>query len=1021
MRRFSAASLVLGVLVLVPSLAFAQATITGVVKDASGGVLPGVTVEASSPTLIERVRSATTDGAGQFRIVDLRNGSYTVTFSLPGFTTVKREGIELSGTFVAVVNTDLKVGTLQETIVVTGQTPIVDVQSVNRQTTMDNELINAIPAARSYGGLMTLMPNTVVQGGAASNAQVVPNMVVFGGAGGRSNEGRLQVDGLSVGTAFNGAGVSAYVADVNNAQEVVLTASGGMGEAETGGPVLNLVPKEGGNRIAGQLYASQVTKGMVGSNYTDDLKARGLTTPGGFTSVFDYSAGVGGPIKRDKIWWFLQLRNEGYEQRIPGMFANVDPTAWFYVPDRSRPAFGAAKFQTSALRLTAQLSNKHRVTGLWDEQTPCEGAGLTADSEACRHSKPGQIICAGASPTPSCSATSAPETGALRDVGQRIQQARWTSPQTNRLLLEAGFGTYMSRWGGEPMPGADPNLIRTTDQCTIGAGVAGQPCEHGIANLTYRATSWSTAWVLVANYRASASYLAGRHALKVGYQGSHLGDDRTAFLNNQFVTYRFNNGVPNQVTQNINNFKLLQRVRTTAFYAQDSWTLKRATFQGAVRYDHAWSYFPEQTIPSQRFFPTAKTFPFTEGASYNDLSPRGGIAFDVFGNGKTSAKFNFGRYLEAAQNGGFFITNNPTNRLSTTSARTWTDNDRDFVVDCDLSSQAAQSPATTGSIDACGVGNANFGTLVASSTLDPALISGWGVRTGDWQWGASVQHEVMPRVSAELSYQRRWLINFTATDNRNVSASDYSAFALNVPTDPRLPNSGDGQITGLYNVTADANTRLTDNFVTLADRLGSYSQPTNSVALNITARPRIGLTLQGGFNYAKTSTDYCEVRSAIPEWTVLGAQSPTNPWCAYSTSLLRTTALGSYVVPKLDVQVAFTFRSDAGASLAANYVASNAETTLGRPFAGASQTITVNLVEPGTLYGDRVNQFDMRVAKNIRIGRTRTNVGFDLTNLLNSNPVLTYNEAFSTSTNTWLRPNSVLQPRLVKFSAQLNF
>ena len=136
------------------------------------------------------------------------------------------------------------------------------------------------------------------------------------------------------------------------------------------------------------------------------------------------------------------------------------------------------------------------------------------------------------------------------------------------------------------------------------------------------------------------------------------------------------------MTQNINHFKLLQRVRTSAFYAQDSWVLGRATFQGAVRYDHAWSYFPEQTIPSQRFFPTANTFEVHGRSPTPDFAPRGGVAFDVFGNGKTSAKFNR-PLLEAAQNGGFFITNNPTNRLSTTSARTWTDNDRDYVVDCD--------------------------------------------------------------------------------------------------------------------------------------------------------------------------------------------------------------------------------------------------------------------------------------------------------------------------------------------------
>ena len=127
---------------------------------------------------------------------------------------------------------------------------------------------------------MTLMPNTVVATGAASDVQVVPGMVVFGGAGGRSNEGRLQLDGISVGSAFNGGGVSAYIADVGNAQEVAMTTSGGLGEAEVGGPSLNVVPKTGGNTVKGSVYLSGVTKGMIGSNYTDDLKARGLLDAG---------------------------------------------------------------------------------------------------------------------------------------------------------------------------------------------------------------------------------------------------------------------------------------------------------------------------------------------------------------------------------------------------------------------------------------------------------------------------------------------------------------------------------------------------------------------------------------------------------------------------------------------------------------------------------------------------------------------------------------------------------------------
>jgi hypothetical protein len=141
---------VAGLLVFAPSVALAQATITGVVKDASGGVLPGVTVEAASPDLIEKVRTATTDADGTYRINQLRGGTYSLTFSLPGFSTVRREDITLAGTFVATINAELKVGTLQETVVVTGESPLVDVQSVSRQTTLNNETINAIPAVRSY-------------------------------------------------------------------------------------------------------------------------------------------------------------------------------------------------------------------------------------------------------------------------------------------------------------------------------------------------------------------------------------------------------------------------------------------------------------------------------------------------------------------------------------------------------------------------------------------------------------------------------------------------------------------------------------------------------------------------------------------------------------------------------------------------------------------------------------------------------------------------------------------------------
>jgi hypothetical protein len=1017
-----AAIVVLASLVFLPAAAFAQASITGVVKDSSGAVLPGVTVEASSPELIEKVRTAVTDAEGRYRIVDLRTGTYTVTFTLTGFSAVRREGISLTGSFTATVDADLRVGALNETITVTGESPIVDVQSIRRQTVIDDETISAIPGTRHYTSLMQLMPNTVTAAGAATDVQVVPGMVVFGGAGGRGNEGRLNVDGISVGSAFNGAGVSSYISDVGNAREVTMTTSGGLGEAENGGPSLNILPKEGGNAVRGTFYVAGVTEGMIGSNYSDELRARGLTVPGEYRKVWDFNLGVGGPIKQDRLWYYATLRDEGSERGVPGMFANAnagDPTKWTYVADTNRPAVLAASYRIATARLTAQATARQKFSLFWDEQKPCEGGaapGFTGN--ACRTSGDNEIIAGStAPPTPSASATAAPETAAIRDYGLRVRQAKWTAPVTNRVLLEAGMGVYRSRYGGKQMPGlSTENLIRVVEQCATGCAANGN-----IPGLTYRSGNWSSNINWNNQWNAAASFVTGTHNIKVGYQGGLLIDERKNFMNSEFLTYRTQNGVPDQMTLSISQYEIRQHVRFDAFYAQEQWTRGRITLQGAMRYDYARSYFPEQEVGPVRFFTPGVIYPRTAGVEgYHDIWPRGGVAIDVFGTGKTSIKVNFGRYLEAAQNGGLFTALNPTSRLSTTTTRAWTDVDGDFVADCNLLNPATQDLRASGG-DFCGVNaNANFGTQVFESTLDPALLSGSGVRSGDWQWGASVQQEVLPRVAVEVGYQRRWLVNFLATDNRARAPEDHTSFGISVPEDSRLPDGGGGVLDGYYNVTPVAAARLNDNFQTLASNFGDRSQVGNSIHMNVTARPRSGLVLQGGFNTAKTDSNSCDVRQALPE------SDPTNRWCDTSTGFVtRITALGTYMVPKIDVQVAGTMRSDQGTDLAANWAAPNSATVgLNRLFAGiAGNTITVNLIEPGTLWGDRVNQFDLRFAKILRFGRTRTNVGFDVYNVTNAAPVLTYNQTFvlNQAVSTWLRPNSVLQARFVKFSAQIDF
>src|SRR5687767_10877285 len=372
-------------LVLVPSAAFAQGSITGTVRDASGAVLPGVTVEASSDALIEKVRTAVTDGSGQYRIVDLRAGTYALSFTLPGFATVQRAGVELTGLITAIVNVDMRVGAVEETVTVTGESPIVDVQSVRRQTTIDGDVLGAIPTARGYAGVMLLIPAIQTQGNSPSNIQATPGMVVFGTAGGRNgNEGRLQVDGLGVGAARNGGGVSGYNADIANAQEISFTVSGGLGEAEVSGPNLSVVPKTGGNQVRGSVYLAGVSSGMVGSNYTPELQAAGLGTPGRLLKLWDYTAGIGGPIRKDRLWYFLNLRNQGSHSSVSGMFANRnagDPTKWVYEADPTRQSRTAGSWSVAALRLTVQATPRNKFNVYWDEQKPCTGA---AYREGCR-------------------------------------------------------------------------------------------------------------------------------------------------------------------------------------------------------------------------------------------------------------------------------------------------------------------------------------------------------------------------------------------------------------------------------------------------------------------------------------------------------------------------------------------------------------------------------------------------------------------------------------------------------------
>jgi len=287
--------LVAGLLLAFPAAALAQAVIAGSVKDTSGAVLPGVTVEASSPALIEKVRTAVSDGNGLYRIEDLRPGAYTVTFTLPGFATLKRDGIQLTGTVIASVDADMRVGGLEETVTVTGESPIVDVQSAKHETTLNNDLLKSIPTVRSYNAMVVVVPGVVTN---LNDTVTGTSTTQFPIHGGRNNEGRMTIDGLNVGNPPGGNQPPAYVADVGNAEEVTFSTSGGLGENETGGLTMNVVPKTGGNRISGSVFFSGTNENLMSSNFDNIV---GLSAPTPFKKIYDLNGSFGGPIKQDKI------------------------------------------------------------------------------------------------------------------------------------------------------------------------------------------------------------------------------------------------------------------------------------------------------------------------------------------------------------------------------------------------------------------------------------------------------------------------------------------------------------------------------------------------------------------------------------------------------------------------------------------------------------------------------------------------------------------------------------------------
>jgi hypothetical protein len=795
---------------------------------------------------------------------------------------------------------------------------------------------------------------------------------------------------------------------------------------------MNIIPRSGGNTFAGTAFTNLAGDWSRGDNLNDELRAVGITETPGIIQAHDASLAYGGPILRDRLWFYGSYRNLSTQTAVEGITANAnafDATRWDWAPSDTNARLVQDR-QMAITRFSGQ-AGRSRIQVNYEYQKRCEGTPLLAETSGC-HSRGGDWVGLGTT-------TQSPEATGTAGRGYfewpfHLTQGAWTMPATNKLLLEANMTLFSYNPAfGFPPPDGITDLVPVTEQSAAvnpATGIQYAPR----ANYRYRGMEqWGYAEGVTRSYTGAASYVTGSHNLKVGYQGYWLRQLDETIAGETQLAYRFRAGVPNAVTYRLPTWSRNSITQLHGIYAQDQYTRDRLTLSAAVRWDRASSYAPvEGNGVARTSFLNASpiTIEKTTGVdAFNDISPRLGLGYDLFGNGKTALKFRWGRYLAFASNDQPYTSTNPAATLvATVTNRGWTDSNGNYAVDCDLTNPARQDTSRSGGdICAAAIGNsANFGQVGAATIVHPDVLSGWGKRTHDYQTEVTLQQELLPRVSAEVSYIHRTFHGFFVTEDQNRDPrTDWLNYTITAPTDPRLPDGGGYPIpVFVAGVTTPAQNFLTweENFGGGKERESYY----DGINVNINARMRNGFFVSAGTSTGRNVVDDCHV--------VVNRNNGTtgpNPRGCRDVDPWQTTlrGLASYTVPLVDVLVSATLRSEPPLSLSADWVVPN---TVVRDLLGGvlppnfnvNGNTTIDLTDPDhRIFADnRRTQIDMRFAKILRFGRTRTDVGVDLNNLLNTNYATDYEEDFEPGVaGVWANPTAVYAPRFVRLNFTVSF
>src|SRR5262245_61826650 len=704
-KAVSLFTLVVGLLIPAGLSAQALGTITGVIKDASDAVLPGVTVEASSPALIEKTRTVVSEGNGQFNIVNLPPGTYNVSFSLTGFSTVNREALVVSIGVTAVVNITMRVGSVAETVTVTGETPVVDLRSTSQTTTADARAFKEMPTGGSWINMAQLIPavNSAFFGnrdvGGLQGDQTGTQVSVHGGLAG---DGVSMIDGMRIGNMYLSSNLTNMSLSALIYDEVNISFSGQTPESATNGVIMNAIPKSGGNQFHGSLLATGSAQSLQGSNVNARLRVRGASDTDSLKKLYDLNGAIGGPIKRDRLWFYYTSRYFTNEYYMAGQYFAVDPAAFVRTPDLTRQAFAGTWTADNNIRLTWSPTVKQKISGWYAYQRKDDAHWLQ------------QIL------------FMSPEAAQLVKWPTQLSTITWTYTATNRVLIEAGVA-----------PGESPDTIVQPLNSIAGVPIFELGGTDVPFNFAHRA-SWFNDFddrLPSQTYKGSLSYVTGSHNFKVGsqLQRGHFEQRDTNHAQGDYYIVSLN-GAPLLATITSPLAGWVDRLNYNfGIYAQDSWTTKRLTLSGGVRLDFqnesvdAYHYGPGPWIPNRNVnYPEIKNVP-----NWKDVDPRINATYDLFGTGRTAIKASVSRSV-LQDSIGVALANNPAaNGLVTSTSRLWFDNNGNRTPDCDLSNPAPQNffPNVDFTRDLCGPwDNANFGNPALATTWDPKILNGWGVR-----------------------------------------------------------------------------------------------------------------------------------------------------------------------------------------------------------------------------------------------------------------------------------------------------